>query len=122
MDRVCYFVRRTAMHTLRTLIPILFIFLIGCSRSQSDLSPDDRKLAPVHTDLLLLKEEFSQPASGLDSASYQQRLQQIFSKAGITQEEFSQRLTTLARSQEAFQQFQTLVALEVEKRKSRKAN
>jgi hypothetical protein len=106
--------------TSRLLISIILIALQpGCSRPQQNLSPTEEKLVPVTAELLMLSEELKSPRPTLDSAAYQKEVQSILSKNGLTKEEYSDRLRTLAQSQEVFSQFQTKVHNDLELRKAK---
>jgi hypothetical protein len=95
--------------------------LLGCAKPQQTLTPADEKIVPVYAELLLLGEEFKSPRSSLDSAAFQREMQSILSKNGMTKDEFSDRLKTLAQSQELFSQFQTCVHSELEQRKPKQS-
>jgi hypothetical protein len=95
-------------------ILIAVSLLAGCSGSHRDLAAGD-DLVSAYAELILVREEFRQRPASFDSTSYQQRVREILSKRGLTEEELSDRLTDLAQSQEAFQRFQSLVREELEK-------
>ncbi|MDP2885882.1 MAG: hypothetical protein Q8P51_12775 [Ignavibacteria bacterium] len=95
--------------------------LLGCAKPQQTLTPADEKIVPIYAELLLLGEEFKSPRSSLDSAAFQREMQSILSKNGMTKDELSDRLKTLAQSQELFSQFQTRVHSELEQRKPKQS-
>lgn len=101
------------------LVMLLTVLQTGCSRQPKELSSEGEKLVPVYADLLMLSEELKSPRPSLDSAAYQQQVQSLLSRNGLTKEEFSVRMKTLAQSQEVFTQFQTKVHNNLEQRKSK---
>jgi hypothetical protein len=110
------------MHVMTSRLAIAIIFIglqFGCSRQQKELTSADEKLVPVYAELLWLNEELKSPRPTLDSAAYQSRVQSILSKNGLTKQEISDRITTLAQSQALFSQFQTRVHSELERLKSK---
>ena len=109
------------MHALKILFACAIALVAlqsGCSRQQKELTSADEQLVPVYAELLALSEELRSPRPTLDSAAYQSRVQSILSKNGLTKEELSNRLTSLAQTQELFSQFQTKVHTELERLKS----
>ena len=100
-----------AMNTLRILFAFLIASAIGCSKSQETLSPDDRRLVPVYAELLVLRERYQSPSSSLDSLSYQHTADSVLATVGMSQNDFSKRITELAMTQKVFQEFQTKVRM-----------
>ena len=103
---------------LHQAIPILLLVLLySCAKPSPSLSPDDEKLVSAYAELLLLSEEFKSPHSTLDSAAYQKEVQSVLSRNGLTKEGLTNRLNTLAQSEELFSQFQIKVSDNLDQRK-----
>ena len=100
---------------------IVGVFLIGCAKPQQALTPEDEKLVPVYTTLLVMSEEFRSPRSPLDSAQYRAVVDTLLANNGLTMEDFSNRLSSLAQLPDVFQQFQTKVFGELEHRRSKRS-
>jgi hypothetical protein len=107
------------MNTLRILFALLLASTIGCSKSQETLSPDDRRLVPVYAELLVLREQYESPASSLDSVNYHHKADSVLGTVGLSQKEFSARVTELALSQKVFQEFQTTVRMYLDSTKTK---
>ena len=101
------------------ILILLLMSLVGCAKPRPSLSPEDEKLVSAYSELLLLSEEFKSPHSTLDSAAYQKEVGSVLSKNGLTKEELTSRLNTLAQSEELFSKFQIKVADDLEHRKAK---
>lgn len=105
-----------AYHAISILV---LMSLVGCDRPRPALTPADEKIIPAYSELLLLSEDFKSPRSTLDSSAYQKEVQSVLTKNGLTKEELTNRLNTLAQSQELFSQFQIKVSDDLERRKAK---
>jgi hypothetical protein len=106
------------MNTPRILLLLLIASATGCSKSQESLSSDDQKLVPVYAELLVLREGYQSHALRIDSTAYQQKVDSLLRSIGISQKEFSTRLSEIAGSQKVSQEFHAQVRLELERKKS----
>ena len=97
------------------------LMLIGCAKPPQTLTPNDAKLVPVYASLLVMSEEFRLSHAPLDSAHYQTEVQTLLTDNGLTKEEFSNRLHSLAQQPDVFQDFQTKVFAELEHRRSKQS-
>jgi hypothetical protein len=108
---------------MRQLMPaILLLFVVlalmcGCAKRKENLTPDDEKLVPVYTGLLLLSEEYKASALQPDSAAYRLQVDSMLSKNGLTRELFMSKLKVLAQSPVVYQQFAEMVRKDIEHRK-----
>ena len=107
------------MNTLRILFALLLASAAGCSKSQETLSPEDSKLVPVYAELLALREQYEAPASSLDSVTYHHKADSLLGTVGMSQTEFSAKVTELALSQKVFQEFQTKVRMYLDSTKTK---
>lgn len=89
------------------------VSVVGCAKSTQTFAPADKKLARAYAELLVLSEEFKSQTSHLDSTSYQQEVQAVLARNGLTREQFSDRLKALAQSSAIFQQFSDSVRKDV---------
>jgi hypothetical protein len=104
----------------RPTIAIFFLTLLlasSCANRKENLTPDDEKLVPVYTDLLMVSEGYKASPAEPDSAGYQRQIDSLLSGRGMTREVLTNRLTVLARSPLAFQQFNEKVRKDLEHRK-----
>ena len=99
------------------LLFVLLTLICGCAKRKENLSPDDEKLVPVYTGLLLLSEEYKASASQPDSIAYRLGVDSILSKNGMTRELFLNKLKVLAQSPLVYQQFTEKVRQDIEHRK-----
>ncbi|MCX6142947.1 MAG: hypothetical protein NTZ35_06980 [Ignavibacteriales bacterium] len=99
------------------LLFVILTLMCSCAKRKENLTPDDEKLVPVYTGLLLLSEEYKASASQPDSIAYRQEVDSILSKNGLTRELFLNRLKVLAQSPLVYQQFTEKVRKDIEHRK-----
>ena len=109
------------MKALLSAALVVGVILIGCSKPQQSLTPEDEKLVPVYTTLIVMSEEFRSLHSQLDSAQYQIKVDSLLATNGLTKKEFTDRLSSLAQLPDMFQQFQTKVYGELEHRRSKRS-
>lgn len=107
------------MNTIRILFVLLLASAIGCSKSQQTLGSEDHKLVPVYAEILVLREQYESPASSLDSVMYRHKADSVLGIIGMSQKEFSARVTELALSQKVFQEFQTKVRMHLDSTKTK---
>jgi hypothetical protein len=108
------------MRSGKPTIAILLLSLLlvsGCAKRKENLTSDDEKLIPVYTDLLVLSEEYKASPAPPDTAVYQREVDSLLSSHGMTREELTYRLTLLARSPMAYQQFNERVRKDLEHKK-----
>jgi hypothetical protein len=108
------------MRYMMPAISVLSLFLAlicGCATRKENLTPDDEKLVPVYTGLLLLSEEYKASASQPDSTAYRREVDSILSTNGLTRELFLNKLKVLAQSPLVYQQFAEKVRKDIEHRK-----
>ncbi len=101
---------------------VLTIFLIlalmcSCAKRKENLTPDDEKLVPVYTSLLMLSEGYKASPSQPDSAAYRVEVDSILSAGGLTRELFLNKMKVLAQSPLVYQQFTEKVRKDLEHRK-----
>jgi hypothetical protein len=108
------------MRQMMPAILLLFVFLTlmcGCTKRKENLTPDDEKLVPVYSGLLLLSEEYKASTSQPDSMAYRLGVDSILSRNGLTRELFLNKLKVLAQSPLVYQQFTEKVRQDIEHRK-----
>jgi hypothetical protein len=99
------------------VISLSLALMCGCATRKENLTPDDQKLVPVYTGLLLLSEEYKASALQPDSAAYRKAVDSILSTNGLTRELFLNKLKVLAQSPVVYQQFAEKVRSNIEHRK-----
>ncbi len=99
------------MNTKPILLAFLLVSLVACSKSPETLSSDDRRLVPVYAELMVLREQYQSPTSLLDSLMYRHKVDSVLGIHGMSQDQFSKKVTDLAVSRRVFQEFQTQVRM-----------
>jgi hypothetical protein len=107
------------MNTHRILFALLLASAAGCSKSQETLGSGDEKLVPVYAELVVLRERYQAPSSSFDSLTYRRTADSLLGTIGMSQSEFSERITELAMSQKVFQEFQTKVRMYIDSTRTR---
>lgn len=106
------------MKKLPILSPLLLAGAIGCSGTPDSLNADQARLVPVYAELLVLREQFQAPGSQLDSLTHRRKADSLLATIGVTQEEFTNKITELGKSQKQYQEFQLQVRMVLDKTKS----